>query len=156
MAANTEYTKIKESALSALFSRIKATFWPKDDVTNLDLATVAVSGSYRDLLDKPTVPVESSLPVSGGLLANTFYDVGTLTGTVSITLDTASQVSGEVNIYALSFVAGSTAPNITWTSSITEWAGNCLDKITLSPVITGGKSYEVLIRGGLAVITEFA
>lgn len=155
MAANTEYTKIKESTISAFFSKLKAAFWPKDEVTNLDLAAVAASGSYRDLLDRPTVPVESSLPASGGLLANTFYDVGTLTGTVSITLDTASLVSGEVNIYALAFTAGSTAPTITWTSSITSWAGNCLDSNGV-PIITGGRSYEVSIRGGLAVITEFA
>lgn len=82
MAANTEYTKIKESALSALFSAIKAAFWPKADVTNITLADVAVSGSYGDLDDTPEVdstPTENStnLVTSGGVYA-VLGDVETL------------------------------------------------------------------------------
>ena len=117
---------------------------PSGGIPSTDLAADAV----------PVIPVDTAIP-SGGLDANVHYDLGTLTGSVSITLDATSAVSGLLNIYSLSFTAGSTAPTITWPSSITNWAGNCLDATTMAPVITGGNSYEVSIRGGLAVITEF-
>ena len=101
----------------------------------------------------PVIPVASSIP-SGGLGANVHYALGTLTGSVSITLDTTTEVSGQMNIYSLAFTAGSTAPTITWPSDITSWAGNCLDS-NGAPVITAGNSYEVSIVDGMAVITEF-
>lgn len=53
MAANTEYTKIKESTISAFFTKLKAFFWPKSDVVNVNLADVAVTGAYDDLINKP-------------------------------------------------------------------------------------------------------
>ena len=53
MAANTEYTKIKESTISAFFTKLKAFFWPKSDVVNVTLADVAVTGDYDDLINKP-------------------------------------------------------------------------------------------------------
>lgn len=101
----------------------------------------------------PVVPVDTAIP-SGGLDANVHYALGTLTGSVSITLDTTTEVSGQMNIYSLAFTAGSTAPTITWPSGITSWAGNCLDS-NGAPVITAGNSYEVSIVDGMAVITEF-
>lgn len=102
----------------------------------------------------PVIPVDTAIP-SGGLGANVHYALGTLTGSVSITLDTTTEVTGQMNIYSLVFTAGATAPTITWPSAITKWAGNCLDSTTLAPVITGGNTYEVSIVDGLAVITEF-
>ena len=54
MAANTEYTKIKESTISSFFSKLKAAFWPKNDVVNVNLANVAVTGDYNDLSNKPS------------------------------------------------------------------------------------------------------
>ena len=102
----------------------------------------------------PVIPVDTAIP-SGGLDANVHYELGTLTGSVSITLDSTSAVSGQMNIYSLEFTAGSTAPTIAWPSSITNWAGNCLDQTTQAPVITAGNTYEVTIQGGLAVITEY-
>lgn len=101
----------------------------------------------------PVIPVDTAIP-SGGLGANVHYALGTLTGSVSITLDTTTEVSGQMNIYSLVFTAGATAPTITWSSAITMWAGNCLDS-NGAPVITAGNSYEVSIVNGLAVITEF-
>lgn len=58
MAANTEYTKIKESTISSFFSKLKAAFWPKNDVVNVNLANVAVTGDYNDLSNKPTTTPE--------------------------------------------------------------------------------------------------
>ena len=140
---------------------------PSDGIPASDLATGAipdVSGSYTkpstgtpatDLAADaiPVVPVDTAIP-SGGLDANVHYALGTLTGSVSITLDTTTEVSGQMNIYSLAFTAGSTAPTITWPSDITSWAGNCLDS-NGAPVITAGNSYEVSIVDGMAVITEF-
>lgn len=118
------------------------------DKSNLVAAVNEIAGNM------PVIPVDTAIP-SGGLDANVHYDLGTLTGSVSITLDTTSEVSGMLNIYSLAFTAGSTAPTITWPSGITSWAGNCLDATTMAPVITGGNSYEVSIVDGMAVITEF-
>lgn len=124
---------------------------PTEDSENL----VKSGGVYEALsrVEPSIVPVDTSIP-SGGLDANVHYEIGTLTGSVSITLDTTSEVSGMLNIYSLAFTAGSTAPTITWPSDITSWAGNCLDS-NGAPVITAGNSYEVSIVDGMAVITEF-
>lgn len=111
-------------------------------------------GVQGDPGDSCAVPVATAIP-SGGLAANKHYALGTLTGSVTINLDSTTEVSGQMNIYSLAFTAGSTAPTITWPASITKWAGNCLDATTLAPVITGGNTYEVSIVDGLAVITEF-
>ena len=116
---------------------------PRGGIPSSDLAPDVV----------PVIPVDTAIP-SGGLGANVHYALGTLTGSVSITLDTTTEVSGQMNIYSLVFTAGATAPTITWSSAITMWAGNCLDS-NGAPVITAGNSYEVSIVNGLAVITEF-
>lgn len=109
-----------------------------------------------DLADDilPVIPTASTIPADG-LAANKHYTLGELTGSVAVTLDTTTEVSGQMNIYSLVFTAGATAPTITWPASITKWAGNCLDSTTLAPVITGGNTYEVSIVDGLAVITEY-
>ena len=104
--------------------------------------------------DSCAVPVATAIPADG-LAANKHYTLGDLTGSVTIDLDTTTEVAGQMNIYSLVFTAGATAPTITWPSAITKWAGNCLDAITLAPVITGGNTYEVSIVDGLAVITEY-
>ena len=48
-----EYNRIKDTTLSAFFSKLKAFFWHKDDVVNVPLATVATTGDYNDLINKP-------------------------------------------------------------------------------------------------------
>ena len=40
--------------ISDIKAKCVAWFWPKDDVQDIELATVATTGSYNDLLDKPT------------------------------------------------------------------------------------------------------
>lgn len=112
------------------------------------------TGAKGDPGDSCAVPVATAVPADG-LAANKHYTLGELTGAVAVTLDTTTEVAGQMNIYSLTFTAGATAPTITWPSSITQWAGNCLDSTTLAPVITGGNTYEVSIVDGLAVITEF-
>lgn len=56
---------IDSTNLGYLISKIKAAFWPKTDVTNVTLADVATTGSYNDLLDKPTIPSVDADPTSG-------------------------------------------------------------------------------------------
>ena len=55
---------IDNTNLGYLISKIKAAFWPKTDVTNVTLADVATTGSYDDLLDKPTIPSVDADPTS--------------------------------------------------------------------------------------------
>lgn len=151
---------IDNTNLGYLISKIKAAFWPKTDVVELDaididLADVAMTGDYEDLSNRPTCPVFDSLPASGGLLPNSIYDVGTLGGTVVITLETSAELSGQLNIYTLCFTADTPAPDVQFPASVTKWAGNCIDENTGLPVLSDGKDYEISIRGNKAIITEF-
>ena len=48
---------LDETNLGYFISKLKAAFWPKDDVVESEtvtLATVATSGDYDDLSNKPT------------------------------------------------------------------------------------------------------
>ena len=80
-----EYNRIKDTTLSSFFSKLKAFFWHKDDVVNVPLATVATTGDYNDLINKPsgggTLPfLEMTVPSSndakytgiGGCWLNSF------------------------------------------------------------------------------------
>lgn len=107
--------------------------------------------SAKAVYDFVCPPKESSQP-QGGLLSGVFYDLGTLTGNVTILLATPVD-SSIANEYRFTFVAGSTAPNITWPASVTLWGGNCIDNG--APSLTGGKTYEVSILDGRGIIIEF-
>lgn len=97
------------------------------------------------------IPVASSQPV-GGMLPNVQYNLGTLTGTVSITLASPSDNTIR-NEYMFNFTADSTAPTITWDNAITIWVGNCLDS-NGQPVMTASKYYEVSVLNGVGYIVE--
>lgn len=94
----------------------------------------------------------SSIP-AGGLLPGVKYHLGTLSGSVTMTLAAAADASVE-NEYKGDFTADSTPPTITW-QGVTQWAGNCLDEDTGLPVLTGGKHYEFNIENGYGLIAEF-
>ena len=98
---------------------------------------------------KPTMG--SSIPV-GGLLPGVKYHLGTLTGSITMTLASPSDASVE-NEWKFTFTADSTAPTITWDNAITAWAGNCLDSNGV-PEITAGKYYEVSVMDGVGIIVE--
>ena len=153
MAANTEYTKIKESTISAFFTKLKAFFWPKADVVNLDaidvdLADVAVTGDYDDLINKPSpgTPKATTIP-AGGMLPNVYYALGTLTGSVTLLMASPTE-SGILNQYFFTFESGSTAPTITWSNLITSWFGGS------APTINASKHYEVSVVDGVGVCME--
>lgn len=95
--------------------------------------------------------VASSQP-AGGMLPNVEYDLGTLTGSVTIAFASASNNS-IVNEYMFTFDADSTAPTITFPNSVTSWQGNCLNNG--APAISASKHYEVSVIGAYGIIVEF-
>ncbi len=157
--ANSAVTKTildNERVIAAAFNNLN------DRMTGVEsgLTTQLSSGSTDDeypsakaTYDEIHPKVESSMP-SGGLHPNVFYNLGTLTGNVTISFATPFDSSVE-NEYRFRFTAGSTAPTITWPSSITKWAGNCIDPLTMRPTITAGNVYEVSVLDGLAIIIEY-
>lgn len=96
--------------------------------------------SWNGKADKPTVA--TSLPST--LVANTFYNLGTLTGSKTIALPSSRTAVDE---FMLQFTTGSTAPTITWPSGVT-WLGG-------APTINASKTYQVSIMNNLGVIAEF-
>lgn len=120
--------------------------------TNLfsDKADNTKTAGAKVTYDEIHPAIESSQP-AGGLRPNVLYNLGTLTGSVTISLATPDDAN-VANEYMLTFTAGSTAPTITWPNSITGWVGSCVDNG--APEITGGNYYEVSILGGIGVILE--
>ena len=148
---------IDSTNLGYLIGKIKAAFWAKSDTSQVTIDATPTASS-TNLVESGGVYAEvhpdtgSSIPV-GGLLPGVKYHLGTLTGSITMTLATASDASVE-NEYKGDFTADSTAPTITW-QGVTEWAGNCLDSGTGLPVITAGKHYEFNIENGYGVIVEY-
>lgn len=91
-------------------------------------------------------PAIATTQPAGGFLPNVVYDLGTLTGSQSFTLATASDAT-IANAYFWTFEAGSTAPTITWPANIT-WAGGS------APTISANKHYEIMIRNGYGTFIE--
>ena len=88
----------------------------------------------------------SSQPV-GGMLPNVLYKLGTLSGSVSITL--ASPTDNTIcNHYYFTFDTDSTAPTITWDAAITSWNGGS------APTISASKHYEISVLDGVATYME--
>lgn len=112
----------------------------ENNVTSLDGRIDTIEDNYAE-----KVSVVSTIPV-GGLLPNTFYNVGTLSSATNINL--ASGTAGELNLYHIRFSTGATAPTITWDASITAWQGGS------APTINANKTYEVSILDGIGIAME--
>lgn len=115
-----------------------------------DKASDLKTASPKAVYDFVCPPKASSQP-QGGMAPGIFYDLGTLTGSVTISLAAPSDAN-IANEYRFTFVAGSTAPTVTWPAGV-EWAGGCVE--SGAPVITGGNSYEVSIMDGKGIIVEW-
>ena len=163
MAANDKYNTIKESTISAFFSKLKAAFWPKADVVSITLGQAAVKDVDNAVTKTSTNLVESggvysfvkpqvqgSQPV-GGMQPGILYVLGTLTGAVTFSLASPTDALIE-NDYDFTFDSGSPAVLPTWPNGLT-WGGNCLKNGV--PDIKASKHYEVSIRNNYAVIIEF-
>jgi hypothetical protein len=96
-------------------------------------------------------PVVGSSQLVGGMLPNTLYKLGVLSGSVTIALATPSDANIE-NEYRFTFTVDSTAPTITWPSGIT-WQGNCLDNSV--PDIEADGYYEVSIEDSKGIIIKY-
>ena len=79
-------------------------------------------------------------------MPNVFYNLGELTGNVTINLASPS-VSGILNHYYWTFETGSTAPTITWPNGIT-WVGGS------APTINASKHYEISVLNGIGTFME--
>ena len=92
-------------------------------------------------------PVVGTSQPAGGMLPNAIYDLGTLTGSVTIAF--ASPTDNDiVNHYYFAFDTSITAPTITWPASITSWFGGS------APTINANKHYEVSVIDGVAITME--
>lgn len=107
-----------------------------------DTKTASPKATYDEIH-----PVTGSSQPSGGMLPNKHYKLGTLTGAVTFTL--ASPTDSNIdNYYFWSFSTGSTAPTITWSSSITSWYDGS------APTINPSKYYEVIVIDGVGSCKE--
>lgn len=91
-----------------------------------------------------TTTLQTSQP-SGGMLPNRQYALGELSRDTTFAM--AAGASGATNHYFWTFSTGSTAPNITWSSTITKWDG-------AAPTINANKYYEVSVLDGVAYVKE--
>lgn len=139
---DTTYSTITDSEISTGTYTGKRAVSPKvlrDNFyteTEVDALIAGVGGT----------PVATSQP-SGGMLPNVLYKLGTLSGSVTLSLAAATDNTIE-NEYHFTFDTGSTAPTITWPSNLT-WSGGS------APTINASKHYEVSIEDGYAYATEF-
>lgn len=147
---------IDSTNLGYLIGKMKAAFLPQGatEVVGVDATPTA---SSTNLVESGGVysfvkPDKESSQPAGGMLPDVLYELGTLTGSVTIALASPADANVE-NEYKFTFDADSTAPTITWPNSITGWAGNCLDNG--APLIAASKHYEVSVIGGYGIIAEF-
>lgn len=133
--------------------------WVADEPQGGELSTDVVSdkasntkaSTPKSVYDFVKPAAQISQP-AGGMLPGVLYNLGVLTG--SVTIDLATPADANVaNEYAFTFTAGSTAPTITWPSGILGWAGNCIDSNGV-PDIKTGMFYEVSILNGIGAIME--
>lgn len=92
-------------------------------------------------------PAIATTQPAGGFLPNVVYDLGTITGTVTFALASATD-NTIANPYFWTFETSSTAPTITWPANLT-WAGGS------APTINASKHYEIMVRNGYATSLEF-
>lgn len=83
------------------------------------------------------------------MLPNKYYNLGTLTGSRTLTFNTSGIDNGIENEWKFQFSTSYTAPTITWPSQITTWEGGS------APTIKANKTYQVYVLNGIAVIGEF-
>lgn len=99
--------------------------------------------------DKITIFTETAGLSSYSINPNMLTKLGTLASNVTLSLNTASEEAGVVNIYDIIFTTPAEAPSITWPEGI-SWVGGAAPI-----VIAGGVTYEVSIMYNLATYGEY-
>ena len=84
---------------------------------------------------------------AGGMLPNVPYDLGTLSGSVTIVFASPSDAN-VMNHYFFMFDTSGSAPTITFPASITSWVGGS------APTINANKHYEVSVINGVGITME--
>ena len=138
----------------------------------VNLHKVSKTGSYNDLLNKPTIPstavlytsqslntnqktqariniavnAKASTIPSGGMLPNMVYNLGTIDQATTFTCAAGS--NSEYAHYYFTFSTGNTAPTITWPSILTSWGNGQV------PLIGANKYYEISILNGVGLFIE--
>ena len=124
-----------------------------DPIYTADKPTIAFKRDIPDIsgkADKAAIVTETEGNSSYSIAPNRLTRLGTLTSNVTLSLNTASEEAGVVNVYDIIFKTSATsAPSITWPEGIT-WVGGS------APAIAGGKTYEVSIMDRLATYGEFS
>lgn len=119
-------------------------------VADADLSLLGNDGNYyslRDEIERIGIElIQLNAPQSASLLANKFYNLGTLGSSLALSLSAYS--GDDLPIYACSFKTGATAPTITWPAGL-SWEGGS------APVISANKTYEVNIMLNRALCSEF-
>lgn len=108
---------------------------------NSDVKTASPKAVYSEVH-----PATASSQPVGGFLPNVFYNLGSLTGSVTFALATPADAT-IVNHYYWTFETGSTAPTITWPNGIT-WLGGS------APEISASKHYEISMLNGIGTFME--
>ena len=123
-----------------------------DPVYIADKPSIALKSEIPDIsgkADKTAIVTETAGNSSYRIAPNRLTRLGTLASNVTLSLNTASEEAGVVNVYDIIFTTPATnAPSITWPEGIT-WVGGS------APAIAGGKTYEVSIMDNLATYGEF-
>ena len=123
-----------------------------DPIYMADKPSIALKSEIPDIsgkADKTAIVTETAGNSSYRIAPNRLTRLGTLASNVTLSLNTASEEAGVVNVYDIIFTTPATnAPSITWPDGIT-WVGGS------APAIAGGKTYEVSIMDGLATYGEF-
>ena len=123
-----------------------------DPIYTADKPSIALKSEIPDIsgkADKTLIVTETAGNSSYRIAPNRLTRLGTLASNVTLSLNTASEEAGVVNVYDIIFTTPATnAPSITWPEGIT-WVGGS------APAIAGGKTYEVSIMDNLATYGEF-
>ena len=123
-----------------------------DPVYTADKPNLALKSEIPDIsgkADKTAIVTETAGNSSYRIAPNRLTRLGTLASNVTLSLNTASEEAGVVNVYDIIFTTPATnAPSITWPEGIT-WVGGS------APAIAVGKTYEVSIMDGLATYGEY-
>lgn len=145
MSYNSKYTGAQ---VEALLDKVGNTY-TKTESDELFATKTEVDASFEEKQDKITIFTETAGLSSYSINPNMLTKLGTLASNVTLSLNTASEEAGVVNVYDIIFKTPATnAPSITWPEGIT-WVGGS------APAIAGGKTYEVSIMDGLATYGEY-
>ena len=143
MSYNSKYTGAQ---VEGLLDKVGNTY-TKTESDELFATKTEVDASFEEKQDKITIFTETAGLSSYSINPNMLTKLGTLASNVTLSLNTASEEAGVVNIYDIIFTTPADAPSITWPEGI-SWVGGA------APAIAGGKTYEVSIMDNLASLAD--